>query len=437
MLRRSGVVWGLVALPWLPAGPAFGRTAEDDDPAARVAAVLEAALRAPSFQPADVTRELVDLGEAALPSIYAAYGRAFEPLRSDPEDPESPWLEVGFEPSRKLQDALLAALARLPIDQVEAHLAEVARGEPNYEEELRALALLGEIGQGSSVPLMLDTMAKIRLPTARESAYLRLGLGKLLIRDPAALAALESRWSGLTPGTRLEVVRAAIDGGSVAARRFLLGRLGRKDDHDAVLLVELAASSLELSPDETREVVEHVRDGLDSLDRSLLCASAQLAGKYADPGSIPGLILLLNSEDRWLRRLAHQSLVQISGQSFPPQAEPWTAWWEEQDSWWIREGAALSRYVREKEPEQVLEWIRELGKRRAFRNATVETLAQILRRPEEVLRAAACSAMAQLGSSHAVPHLRRALADDEPRVRAVALQALQSMGKSPDELPEE
>jgi len=46
-----------------------------------------------------------------------------------------------------------------------------------------------------------------------------------------------------------------------------------------------------------------------------------------DKASIPAAIAALGDADAWVVRCAHAHLQGVSGEKFPPKAEPWAAWW--------------------------------------------------------------------------------------------------------------
>ena len=71
--------------------------------------------------------------------------------------------------------------------------------------------------------------------------------------------------------------------------------------------------------------ISRVRADMARLIRAL---QQDLAGSKDERMAIDVLVAALAAEDPEKRALAHKHLVRLTGRTFPPDAQPWVAWWK-------------------------------------------------------------------------------------------------------------
>lgn len=77
--------------------------------------------------------------------------------------------------------------------------------------------------------------------------------------------------------------------------------------------------------------ISRVRADMARLIRAL---QQDLSAAKDDRMAIDVLVAALSAEDPEKRSLAHKHLVRLTGRTFPPDAQPWLAWWKSARPTW-------------------------------------------------------------------------------------------------------
>ncbi|MBL9088240.1 MAG: hypothetical protein JNM10_13955 [Planctomycetia bacterium] len=77
--------------------------------------------------------------------------------------------------------------------------------------------------------------------------------------------------------------------------------------------------------------ISRVRADMARLIRAL---QQDLSAAKDDRMAIDVLVAALSAEDPEKRALAHKHLVRLTGRTFPPDAQPWLAWWKSARPTW-------------------------------------------------------------------------------------------------------
>jgi len=325
------------------------------------------------------------------PDLAEAADRFLVLLLADLPEPElrataSIWLEdggrllglalprLGDPPRAALADPLVRYLASGPED---GSLEEAAEG--------RLLAILGRDGLGPVESVLRGTSGG-----AAERAALARVLGRRLAPD--AIGALMGLAGDLDLGVRRSAVAA-------------LGLAADGSDAQVGLLSAL----------------------LSDPDIGIRKAAVVALGRLRSTAAVDLVIPLLEAGDPGLERDAHYALKEITGQTLPPEAEEWRAFWDEERVQAARDLPLLLLEIESGDPAATIRALREAASMVAGRERIRRAVLPLFGSPNPSVRAAACATLGSLRDVGAVEALIGALEDPDPGVWDAAWKALQSI----------
>ena len=328
----------------------------------------------------------------------------------------------------QVRGAAVTALAELGPEGTREAVATGLR-DPSPRVRTFAMQTAGRLGLAASLPAVRnavnDAEASVRIAT-----FSTLGLSKApgavaLVRrgleDHDHIAQLVAREAmiRLNQALPLQPLLEAARDFSPAVRGAALGILGRLKDRSALPVLTL---------------------GLHDPDASVRSFAAGALGELGIPSAVPPLLEALNDEDPYVRNFAASSLGRLNARVAIP------ALWEAvKDSDSLVRLSAAEALVRLGEGQAALVF-RELVKDPNYgvRSAAVGAMARAtpagamsialgaLDDPAPRVRVAAVQALGRARGKdriHAIPYLKRALADKDPTVRAFAAGHLGASGE--------
>jgi len=329
------------------------------------------------------------------------------------------------EDRRRLLESLRGmgapALARFLEGSVGGALADGPR--------LAALECLGGCAtRGEVGALMRLATPGEGAPSSELRAALRSALSSTLERDARAAAELVPAWRSAGAGLRAELLATVAERGDPAGLE-LLAFVATFEGEEYHLLV--AEACLKLAP---RALTPEAREHLETLCALLhsddsVCVqkiSAALARARVE-AAIPAWIELLESKSRGTRERARRSLEELTGLTLGPARARWLAWYESECAWHENEAPAVLAELGSADDARVLAALRTLALPHLWRDELAAAVAKLLDHAAPGVRACACSALASLGSSVALPALPAALADEDAAVSRAAWSALRRL----------
>lgn len=259
------------------------------------------------------------------------------------------------------------------------------------------------------------------------AAELQRALAAMLTRGVQPFAELEHEWPYLAPELRAAAVRALGGAGGAEALRFLAELLDRSGAATGLLLAQMGRAAEGVERGLALDVALKVRPLLLEEEEGILKSAAILLGRLEDPGSVPVLIALLDSDSAAVRSNAYWSLKRITALSLPPDGAVWSAWLRRESSWWTRRAPQAFSDLAAREAAAAAEAIREVAEHRLDRHRIARELAAALAHPAPNVRRLACESLLRVGTLEALPNLIVALEDPSPEVRASAHAALHGL----------
>ena len=362
-------------------------------------------------------------GGPALPRLFDTLCRG----RFDVRVGERGTSTKALEPDERR--ALVAAVGRLPWDEVRTFLADRRAEEPTRAQRLAALELLGAHGTTRDLSALLDWSEpddrRARVPRAVRGAFTE-ALGGVLDRDERVLRQVPGLYSAahlsLLPSI-LNVLGARPSPPTLSTLAELLGVVPKAD---ALVLAEIAHAAQGLRQPADAGTRGRVRAYLYT-ERGPLTEGIMAAGKLEDAAAVPRLVELLAHADPSVRERAHAALAQITSQRIGPDPQAWTDWHAEAMEWWRDRAPADLRRVRSAGPAVAAQAVLDLSKQRFFRHRLAGPLSYGLEREHEDLVVLTCAALGHLGSPLAVEPLLGSLEDPSVEVRRAAFLALRRL----------
>lgn len=288
----------------------------------------------------------------------------------------------------RLFDLALPRIPKPPRDAfAEPLLRYIARGSEGGAKAAAALALFDDILDRRGVaPLG-------RLPEDRsEPAVLRVVLVSALARNgrPEAIAPLLDLTEDPQPEVRIAAAAA-------------LGEIDDGSDRQLPALLRLLAEK-------------------DPTGKK--CAAVAL-GRLRASGAVERLTAALETDDPGVRGDVHWALREITGQSLPPEAEPWRTYWLAERERADRDLPILLLELRSADPPIVVAAMRDLAGFPAGRGKIRAALRPLIASGSDMgVRTAAFALLAQLQDRSAVPALVGALDEKDPEIWEAAWNAL-------------
>jgi HEAT repeat protein len=263
--------------------------------------------------------------------------------------------------------------------------------------------------------------------TAGLEDSLQAAVAGILGRDPRGVVFV-SFWA---PNATLEVATALVLGcgksGQPEALPTLADLLDGRSELAPVLLQEIGILATIAPKPIAADVLDPVRRILEENEGPLLREAAIALGRAQDPAAAGRLIELLGHEDRGVRSAAEWALEALSSLRFGSNAERWSAWLRGETQWLREDAARMRREIQSPTPEVALRALSEMCRHRLRRHELALVGTPALAHHDPLVRRLACLALAQLGSTAAVPALRMTLADGDAEVVDAARRALATL----------
>lgn len=390
--------------------PGSGRAVADEGNAVRT--ILEQGALEPELPAIGLAARLSQLGAQALPELFTAFA-----------------LGSGSGPAlaERDEDALLQALASVPIEELRRHFKDRLETGLTTDERRALLVVLERVGTVSD--LKMATAAAQAGAETRSLAPAVEALVTRFLRDDSRGTELVRRWILLAPEELAEaLVRGASRSLCPEALAALAELLGFRPFLDGVLLPEIGFLAARAPKPIAPEIVSAVADALDEEDSANLREAALVMGRMEDFEAMPRLIELLDHTQRGVRAGARVALESLTGLRFGAGSARWLSWHLAESRWLERHGARLGSQLRAPSVEDVVKALGELSQHRFQRHKSARAVADVLHHPDPRVRQLACLTLARLGSSWGVDALQGAMLDPEGAVRAAARAALASLG---------
>jgi HEAT repeat protein len=336
---------------------------------------------------------------------------------------------------------LLEALERAPADgpaarvvrDVVAHrsVADVRGGltawlgaEPALPARLRALRVLGRLGDGRLLPVAVNLMADVDpnvLADRRVTAQWRGALAPMLADGAdrheivAALRELPRRLDAANAG-------ALVASGNGQALAALLDLLRARAGHPAPWLDALAkAPPLLVARLHTAALVSSY---LHDPSPKVRAAAASLVARARAVDAGWALIGALDDRDDQVAAAVHRALRALTGADEGPDSEAWRTWWDREHDW--AGSADVDRRLRSEEPGEVVRALQDVVAHRFVCARKAQAVAELLQDDSPVIRRLACAALGALGRVSEAPALVSVLEEDAG-VRRAAQSALEAL----------
>ncbi len=299
----------------------------------------------------------------------------------------------------------------------------------------RALRVLGALGDARAIDhaLVLTEAESPRGESALAvSEDARHALTAILARDPEAYGELRHLAYFVSAATLRTIAQAAGGAFTPEGLELLTGLLGWKDDADFALLTEIRRTTEVIGATNFEDAARgRVRERLDSRSARVRGEAAALLGSLRDLGSLERLIVLLGDAERLARDGAYQALRAISGATLPPDPAAWRAWIAAEREWVARGLPDLADDLVSDDRARAVRAIGTCAAHALFRDDVAQGLVVALSNENSAVRRLACQALARIGSEHGVEPLSQALEDPDESVRMAAQSALAELAAPP------
>ena len=324
---------------------------------------------------------------------------------------------------------LLAALERVPGQAVTPLIdARIAAG-PVLSELFALCKALERCSDAATVPraIALAEAAGAQLADERMQDVFEDALAAALVH-PAEVHCLRRSWEDLPEEALAAAVRALAVARDPAA-------------------LELATERLALDPDLTPELLSAIgtlgalgepRARLAAADAVLwhlrrcqspteIQAVVVCLDRLGDDCAVPELLPLLESADEGVRRTVWRALCRLTGLGYPPEREPWEAWFGEEERWFDARAPELFAALDSPRLEEAVAAIQEISAHRLHREALVEVLAHALSDERRDVRLQACIAHQRLKRRSSLPWLEELRTDPDAVVSQAADRAVRAI----------
>lgn len=393
---------------------ALARRAPDE-----AALAIGALLTGSAEDGADLPARLAALGSPAIPALFEARVQREIPTRAARNAPLT-WIELGAEESAALQAALLL----LPERELCAFLRTIGDDE---RSRWIAIELLGKVGEARDVELLVSMASpddlRTKLDHGRRDEF-QGALEGILARHAEALARVPQVY-GHAPDALLPAMVWALGREASAERmRTLALLLGRTDEADPLIFVELSRLGREVPHPIARAVLDETRQALGAHDIERILLGIEVARSLEDVDAVPALIELLENPSRSVSAKAVECLRSLSEQGFGAEPKRWKDWSRKAEEWRRTSAPKLLADVASAVPGRASHALMEFSKWRAFRHELTPGIARGLTRAEPELVVLTCAVLGHLGSWLAIPELAACLRDGDTSIQRAALLAL-------------
>lgn len=410
--RRLAIALTLTLAAIAHAGDGQPAAAADDteDVRAVVSEIVSAVPTGPGEADGLAARRLAALGEAGIPALFEALGRASGDFRA---------------PRRRT--TLLLAFAHAPRVHAIAYLREAAGPGAPLVDRVTVLEALATIGGPDGLSAVFDMTGEMDSALLRSPAMrsrVRATVGRILSRDREALRVVESAY-GTLDRDLAEVALDAVEESDCNEGLLLLTRLLVARKGDALpLLVRIARAPVRGARLPEPTTLFEVDAALESHDPVVRRTACLAAGRLHDARAVERLISLLEDEDRRVVSAAHKALRRLSGQRLGPDSERWTTWLAAEREWVRTESPDALARLHSPDAAIVESALASLGRRRLFRDRVREPIERRLRHSKTSVRAAAARTLAGLRDPRSLEPLMEALGDTHPDVAEAIVATL-------------
>lgn len=227
--------------------------------------------------------------------------------------------------------------------------------------------------------------------------------------------------------TRRALIGALSRTGSFDGLKILSRLLYREEPLRALLLVTIGRMSRELPRPIGEDVLSNVRRFVAEADPIALPEAILAVGYLDDCESIPQLIALLKSSRRGLAANALWSLRRITGLGIAETPDRWTSWHQSEREWWQRTWPSTLAALHGADARAIKVALMDVSTRHLHRHAIAVEVAELVAHPDVEVATLACTTLAQLDSSAALPRLAAGLSSEDAILRMAAWSALRSI----------
>ena len=326
------------------------------------------------------------------------------------------------------QQTCLDVFGKISLPKLRKWIAKQGAKNLTDAKRLAVLKILGAHGMRPDLVSLLhwtvDADSKSRVPRALRTEFLN-SLTAILKRDPRAMLGIHELYRLSHPALLPSIAHAVGASGhpdSIDALTDLIHVVPRAN---SLLLAEISQAANTTRRPLSEKALKRVQSVLESSEGTTRTAAIQTAGDTGLRAAVPSLIDWLKSEDSNLRKQAHVALKKITKQQFRVDPERWKAWYDREVTWYQEEYPDLKHTALHGVGGLASNALKEISKRRFYRERTSPDLLPCLERPEPELVVLTCAVLGHLGSYSSVGPLLEQLEEDKSTaVRKSAFDAL-------------
>jgi len=372
--------------------------------------------------PLELRRALVFLGERAIEPLFEVWVAGGVPVE---------W-QVGASRALVLDESsravVISVFDALPEDTVRRFLEELAGRETPMDVRIRAVRLVGEIGDVRSLRLMASLATPLEADRGPIHRILRVAfadsLRRSLEREAIEVSHLRELFAGVVPGLRATLVEVMSDVPGAESGRSLAALLGRQPELDPLILSEIAGRERSSNPLDDEDLRTAVRSLLGSSDAMVLASAARASGILGDERAVEELVRIVAHDHSTVARNAADALWNITALGFGVDPERWARWYEEELDWWQQRSPEVLFALETAEGVEFTRAIVQGLERRLYRDRIAASLVLRLRDEDPDRVRLSCAALAQLGGGIALGELVECLDSTDEGVRKAAHSAL-------------
>ncbi len=371
--------------------------------------------------PIELRRSLVFMGKEAIEPLFEVWLAEEVPAEWRPD---ADYVLVLNESQKRV---VVSVFNALPEEAVYGFLAELGRTETERHVRIKAIKLLGEIGDPTTLRLLASLATPVDAERTAINRTLRMAFGDALLRamerDVVKVVHLRDLFTDVVPGLLSTVVEVMSSVPGAESVRSLAALLGRQPKLDPLILSKIASRGRSSNPLEDEDLRMAVRSLLNSSDANVLASAARASGILEDEKAVEELVDLVAYGGDMVRRNAGDALKRITGLGFG-NAERWQIWYQAEIAWWQDDSPAVLLALETSDGVEFTRAIVTSLKRRLFRDRVAASLVMRLRDADPDCVRLSCAALAQLRAKFALSDLIACLEHEDARVRETAHMAL-------------
>jgi hypothetical protein len=290
--------------------------------------------------------------------------------------------------------------------------------------------VVSEMETSSTMRPVLRILGTVEGPHFK-SAYLSRLAGDCIRRsldsDSRAWLALQRDLGGLDVEVLGCVADCLAGGLTVHERQLQIDLLGRDVALDTRILANFLKLELRASRRMRELAVTRVVDLAESPSKVVRKLALLVLGHWREADSIHLMIANLEHEQRSVSRAALTALRQVSGLSWPGDAERWRNWHTEQLSWLAEASPDLRERITSDDLSVSMRACRDLGLHGLWRAHLVPVVASTLEQVDVPVVIASIEALQELDAFGAIAVLIPMLDDSNEKVQFAAQAALESI----------